>query len=197
MKTAVKKSLLAIAISGVIVSPAVNATNGYFAHGYSTKEKGLGYIRGADFSSGTLNKEKLVYISKDFEKNTETQAFKHDIVFSLIGSVGASAFVSENFDNYFISNNTGKITLNTDFNSIVLQVFLQSIAGKLQFEKEKMKTAQPKISTKEMNRFKIPLIKPQIQKQIAEKIIESHRLKKESKELLEEAKRKVEEEIEK
>ncbi len=41
MRTAVKKSLLAIAISGVIISPAVNATNGYFSHGYSTKEKGL------------------------------------------------------------------------------------------------------------------------------------------------------------
>jgi len=41
MRTAVKKSLLAIAISGIIASPAVNATNGYFAHGYSTKEKGL------------------------------------------------------------------------------------------------------------------------------------------------------------
>ncbi len=41
MKTMVKKSLLAIAVSGIIASPAVNATNGYFSHGYSTKEKGL------------------------------------------------------------------------------------------------------------------------------------------------------------
>jgi len=45
--------------------------------------------------------------------------------------------------------------------------------------------------------LQIPLIKPSIQKQIAEKIQESHRLRKESKELLDEAKRKVEEEIEK
>jgi F0F1-type ATP synthase membrane subunit b/b' len=36
-----------------------------------------------------------------------------------------------------------------------------------------------------------------IQKQIAKKIQESHRLRKESKELLEDAKRQVEEEIEK
>ncbi len=41
MRTMVKKSLLAIAVSGVIASPAVNATNGYFSHGYSTKEKAL------------------------------------------------------------------------------------------------------------------------------------------------------------
>jgi len=41
MKKVVNKSLLAIAVSGILASPAVNATNGYFAHGYSTKEKGL------------------------------------------------------------------------------------------------------------------------------------------------------------
>jgi len=37
----VNKSLLAIAVSGILASPAVNATNGYFSHGISTKEKGL------------------------------------------------------------------------------------------------------------------------------------------------------------
>lgn len=41
MSKAVSKSLLALAISGVMMSPAVHATNGYFSHGYSTKEKGL------------------------------------------------------------------------------------------------------------------------------------------------------------
>ena len=41
MKKVVNKSLLAIAVSGILASPAVNATNGYFSHGYSTKEKGL------------------------------------------------------------------------------------------------------------------------------------------------------------
>ena len=41
MRNVVNKSLLAIAVSGILVSPAVNATNGYFSHGFSTKEKGL------------------------------------------------------------------------------------------------------------------------------------------------------------
>lgn len=49
----------------------------------------------------------------------------------------------------------------------------------------------------DFEKFKIPFIKPQIQKQIVKKIQESHKLRKESKELLEEAKRKVEEKIEK
>lgn len=164
---------------------------------FYTKEKGVGYIRGADFSSGILNKKKLTYISENFVTNTETQVSKNDIVFSLIGSVGASALVSVSFNSYFISNNTGKISLKTDFSSITLQIFLQSVAGQLQFEKEKMQTAQPKISTKEISRFKIPLINPEIQNIIAEKIIESHKLRKESKQLLEDAKIMVEDEIEK
>jgi long-chain fatty acid transport protein len=36
-----KKTLIAITVSGLMASSAAYATNGYFAHGYSTKEKGL------------------------------------------------------------------------------------------------------------------------------------------------------------
>jgi len=163
---------------------------------FYNSEKGTPYIRGADFSSGILGDNKLVYIDSCFEKTRETMVKKNDIVFSLIGSVGATAVVPTEFDNSFISNNTGKISVK-NFNSIVLQIIFQSIVGKSQFEKEKTQTAQPKISSDQVGNFKIPLIKPSIQKQIAEKIQESHKLRKESKELLEEAKRKVEEEIEK
>ncbi len=49
----VNKSLLAIAVSGVLASSAVHATNGYFGHGYSTKEKGLAGA-GTAFSQDAL-----------------------------------------------------------------------------------------------------------------------------------------------
>ena len=41
MSSGFKKSLIALSVSGLLASPAVFATNGYFGHGYSTKEKGL------------------------------------------------------------------------------------------------------------------------------------------------------------
>ena len=41
MSSGLKKSLITIAVSGLLMSSASYATNGYFAHGYSTKEKGL------------------------------------------------------------------------------------------------------------------------------------------------------------
>lgn len=163
---------------------------------FYNSEKGSPYIRGADFSSGILGSDKLVFIDDSFRKTRETMVKENDIVFALIGSVGATAIVPKDFDSSFISNNTGKISIK-NFDSIVLQIIFQSIIGKLQFEKEKTQTAQPKISSDQVGNFKIPLIKPSIQKKIAEKIQESHRLRIESKDLLEEAKRKVEKEIEK
>jgi len=41
MKSVIKKSLLAATVAGIVASPVANATNGFFSHGYSTKEKGL------------------------------------------------------------------------------------------------------------------------------------------------------------
>lgn len=41
MSSGIKKTLIALSISSALVAPSVFATNGYFAHGYSTAEKGL------------------------------------------------------------------------------------------------------------------------------------------------------------
>ncbi len=41
MNFKLNKSMLAIVVSGLLGTPLAQATNGYFAHGYSTKEKGL------------------------------------------------------------------------------------------------------------------------------------------------------------
>ncbi|MBR4633617.1 hypothetical protein IKO50_01300 [bacterium] len=48
-----------------------------------------------------------------------------------------------------------------------------------------------------MNKIKLPLINSQLQKEISDKIKESFKLRNESKELLEQAKKMVEDEIEK
>ena len=41
MSSGIKKTLIALSISSALVAPSAFATNGYFAHGYSTAEKGL------------------------------------------------------------------------------------------------------------------------------------------------------------
>ena len=41
MNFRIRKSLLAVAVSGLLAAPLVHATNGYFMHGYGSKEKGM------------------------------------------------------------------------------------------------------------------------------------------------------------
>jgi len=41
MSSSIKKTLIALSISSALVAPSAFATNGYFAHGYSTVEKGM------------------------------------------------------------------------------------------------------------------------------------------------------------
>jgi len=41
MSRSIKKSLIALSVSTALFAPSVFATNGFFSHGYSTKEKGL------------------------------------------------------------------------------------------------------------------------------------------------------------
>ncbi|MGC8757993.1 MAG: restriction endonuclease subunit S [Caldisericaceae bacterium] len=161
--------------------------------------EGTSYIRGKDFSSDHLEKSGLVYISSNFQPKNETRVNTGDLVFALIGSVGTSALVDEEFNNSFISNNIGKISIRNKKEVLAeyLAITLHSIVGKLEFAKEMSQTAQPKISDLQVRNFYIPLLPIEIQQKIASLVQKSHEARKKSKELLEIAKRAVEIAIEK
>jgi len=163
------------------------------------KTGGTPYVRGKDFSSGRLENTSLVYISRDFKPKRETRIKTGDIVFASIGSVGTTALTTEEFNDSFISNNTGKISIRDRENLLpeYLTAVFHSIIGKLQFEKEASQTAQPKISDSQVRNFYIPILPKPIQQKIADLVQKSYQARKKAKELLEKAKRKVEEVIEK
>jgi restriction endonuclease S subunit len=160
--------------------------------------EGTPYIRGKDFSSGRLEKSELVYIGRDFQPKNETRVNAGDLVFALIGSVGTSALVSEEFQNSFISNNTGKISIKNKKEILpeYLAVVFSSIVGKLQFEKEASQTAQPKISDLQVRNFYIPILSKPTQQKIADLVQKSHQARTKAKQLLGQAKSKVENLIE-
>jgi hypothetical protein len=159
-------------------------------------ERGTPYIRGADFSSGFLEDNKLVYIDNSFAAKNETRVKKGEIVFALIGTVGTTVLVDEKFNNAFISNNLGKIAIQ-NYSSTVLQVLLHSAIGKMYFEKVQMQTAQPKISDKDIYDFVLPDLGEKIWGNIEKLYQKSQESKRLSKSLLEIAKRGVEMAIEK
>lgn len=163
---------------------------------YNT-QSGTPYIRGADFSGGELTADKIIFVNSQFLRKNETFVKENEIVFSLIGSVGETALVTNNFNNAYISNNIGKITCTDEISPIVLQALLNSIVGKLYFDKYKTQTAQPKISDKDIHNFVLPLFSQPKQQEIQQKIAESFALRKKSRQLLEAVKRAVEMAIEK
>ena len=182
-----KLSDIAITIRGSLISDE------YYSN------KGVPYIRGADISSNILNKEKMIYINSNFIFTKEIKVITNDIIFSLIGSVGTLAVVTEEFNNSYISNNLGLIRIINDkisANCLHL-ILISNKIGKYYFEQKQMKTAQPKISDKDVQQFIIPIIEKNIQTQIEQKIKESFKLKKESKNLLDLAVKSVEVAIEK
>ena len=85
----------------------------------------------------------------------------------------------------------------TDYKKEVLMVFLKTECIKDLLLRYNCGTSYPVIKDETILKLKLPLINPQLQKEISDKIKESFKLRNESKELLEQAKKMVEDEIEK
>jgi len=67
MNFRIRKSLLAVAVSGLLAAPLAQATNGYFMHGYSTKNKGLagaGAAFSQDAMAAAVNPAGMAFVGK-------------------------------------------------------------------------------------------------------------------------------------
>ncbi len=96
MRTAVKKSLLAIAVSSVMVSPVVNATNGYFMHGVSTKEKGLagaGAAYSQDAMASANNPAGMAFVGERFDVGLAVFS-PSPRSFTVTGTPSAASFIN-------------------------------------------------------------------------------------------------------
>ncbi len=67
MKMRIRKTLLAATVAGLLAAPLAHATNGYFMHGYSTKNKGLagaGAALSQDSMAAAVNPAGMAFIGK-------------------------------------------------------------------------------------------------------------------------------------
>ena len=113
------------------------------------------------------------------------------IVSSVEGSLDSIALIDEEYDQALCS--TGFHVVNSQaFNSETLLVLLKSIVGQLQLKKGCSGTILTAINKDEFGKVILPIIVEEKQAQIQRKVVESFRLRKQSKHLLECAKRAVE-----
>lgn len=159
-------------------------------------EKWINYIRSVNINSDlTISPEDMYKTDLDLWNKFKVETW--DIITSRVWSIWTLGYVSEEFNNSFISDNILRIrNNNNNLNNLFIAIYLKKI-WTIFMERLQRWSVQQRLNQETLKEIKIPLIKPEIQKEIAEKIELSHKLKKESKELLELAKRKVEEEIEK
>ena len=161
------------------------------------------YIRIKELSEkGGINKGEIIYINEKYEGKEKDKLKEKDLVMAIIGdTIGKTNKVDKELSGGYCSNNTGRLRIKKEWENKILpecsELIFQSILIQSQIEKKKAQTGQPKINDREIRSIIIPVLPKPIQQKISDLVRRSHEARKKAKELLDEAKRKVEELIEK
>lgn len=159
-------------------------------------EEGIPFIRVSDVNKFEIGKTDLHLSPKEF--NIEVlRPHKDTIIFSKDGSIGIAYKCEKNLD---IITSGALLHLDIRNENILpdyLTLILNSIVTQLQAERDSKGAIIQHWKLDDIKKIIVPVLPMQIQSLIAEKIQKSFALRKQSKRLLEQAKRMVEEEIEK
>lgn len=159
-------------------------------------EEGIPFIRVSDVNKFEIGKTDLHLSPKEF--NIEVlRPHKDTIIFSKDGSIGIAYKCEKNLD---IITSGALLHLDIRNENILpdyLTLILNSIVTQLQAERDSNGAIIQHWKLDDIKKIIVPVLPMQIQSLIAEKVQKSFALRKQSKRLLEQAKRMVEEEIEK
>lgn len=138
--------------------------------------------------------EQSIFITDDFIGKESMKLKENDFVFAAIGAtLGKANKIGKNLAGSYYSNNTARFRLLVDdIESDYLETVLRSLVGQEQFRRYEKQTAQAKIDDEDLKKVLIPILSPNTQTTIAQKVQRSHTLREESKQLLAKAKRAVE-----
>lgn len=175
---------------------ALNYSGGFAFSSDDYLENGdLALIRINNIKNANLDMSNAVYLEKQCEKLSPKDKVKQgDILISMSGSIGLSCLIKENIE-AMTNQRILKISIK-DFSGDVLVLLLNSIFCKLQFERIGTGGVQTNISSNDILNILIPKIATATQEQIALKIQQSFTLRTKSKDLLQNAKIKLENAIE-
>lgn len=131
-----------------------------------------------------------------YEQSKEAHLSFGDVVIYTTGAyVGNSQAITEKVK--AIASNHVNILRIKNFDPVFLAFYLNSTPGHMQIEKLISGAAQAELYSKDIEKIIVPKVSKPTQQKISQLIQESFRLRKESKNLIQKAKRKVEEIIEK
>ncbi len=161
------------------------------------QENGVPLIRINNIKKGYLDLTNTAYLSeRAYLMALKDIAKPGDIVLSMSGNVGMSAIVPDDIPKSSVNQRILKFT-SKNINKDYLVFLLNSIVGSYQLERIGTGGVQTNISYRDIKNLLIPTLPKLTQQKIADLVIQSHQARKEAEQLLEEAKQKVEDLIEK
>ena len=166
---------------------------------YADCNDGIPFLRAVDIVESRIDTSDLIYIKKDVHNGLlkRTQLKKGDVLFSIAGTVGRCGI----FDYDFEANINQAVAIlrfeETKLKHLYVVQFFNSRIGQLIIQKYARQGLQTNLNLDELSNLSIPILPEAIQTKIASLIQQSFEYKAQSKQLLEDAKRMVEAEIEK
>lgn len=166
-------------------------STGYPFDSSSYTSNGLKLIRITNIKKGRLDFSSCTYISKnDMILSPKDIVSENDIVISMSGTIGNCAKVPAGTE-AIINQRILKLKVK-GISPDVLCLIINSIVGLMQLDRVGTGGVQTNISSGDIFSIKIPLILETVQRCIESKLLESFTLEKESKVLLDKAKKAVE-----
>ena len=174
----------------------VRVTTGQYSEEYTTRDRGRPYIRGTDLTKGTVNLDKLVYIDPDRQIPSK-KAKEGDVVVTRVGTIGISARLPRDIEGGTISDNLIRLRFPEEaLNSYYVSLFFNTIGSQLMI-RESRGSVQARLNQETLKEIVLPILPKSTQQKVADLVRQSHQARQKAKELLEKAKREVEEFIEK
>lgn len=162
------------------------------------QEEGKVFIRVSNMSKFGVTESDQKYLSDKLYESLKNnfKPNRGEVLLTKDATPGIAYSLKEDIEG-IISGGTLRLKLKGKIEGEYLTLCLNSIIGKMQAERDAGGSVIAHWKPEQIKNIVIPILSKLIQQKIADLVIKSHEARKKAKELLEEAKRKVEEMIEK
>jgi len=183
--------------SGMVLGEIATVKKGFEPGSEAYQEEGKLFIRVSSISKdGVIDKDQKYLKEELYEKlKKEYQPKVGEILLTKDASPGMAYVVKEPIEGV-VSGGVLRVKIKENIEPEYLALVINSVVGQLQVERDAGGSIIMHWKPDQVKEMQIPILSKPIQQQIAELVQKSHEARKKAKELLEEAKNKVEELIE-
>ena len=163
------------------------------------EENGVPYVKGENLQNCFIDYSKLVYLGKESTEKLPRKFYlkKNDIVISQMGTVGRAGLVTEEEEGWLFASFTIRARLKEDVKSFLdplfVTLYIQNISRPYYLlRKIAQASVRQNTDLPTIRELKVPILPKPTQQKIADLVQKSHEARSKTKQLLEQAKQKVE-----